>query len=93
MRLSGSPERAPVPGASGLPYSVVLEYGEGPVAGMTAFERNSVGDKDSFVAGKYSVGAWAVIAAYDFSKTFDGRKRNADERSPTAFGVGMSHTF
>jgi predicted porin len=71
LRLSASPERQPEPGASGRPYSAVLEYERGPVLTMTAFERNSIGDKDTFVAGRYSFGTAAVMAAYDYSRTFD----------------------
>lgn len=79
VRVSGSFEREQGPGATGYPYSTVLEYGYGPVSTMAAFERNSVGDKDTFVAGKYTVGAVAVMAAYDDSRTFDesGRSRSA----------------
>ncbi|MVW60655.1 porin [Massilia sp. NEAU-DD11] len=79
LRLSGSFEREHEPGASGLPYSAVLEYAHGPVSTMAAFERNSAGDKDTFVAAKYTVGAIAVMAAYDYSRTFDlgGQSRAA----------------
>lgn len=72
LRLSGSPERRREPGAGGLPYSAVLEYGQGALAAMAAFERNSVGDKDSFVAGKYSFGFVSIMAAWDDSRSFDG---------------------
>ena len=77
VRLSGSPERRHTPGATGLPYSAVIEYGQGQVAAMAAFERNSRGDKDTFVAGKYTAGPAALMAAWDDSRTFDesGRAR------------------
>ena len=75
VRLSGSPEHRHEPGATGLPYSAVLEYGQGKVAVMAAFERNSRGDRDTFVAGKYTFGAAAVMAASDDSRTFDGSSR------------------
>jgi predicted porin len=71
LRLSGSPERQREPGATGLPYSAVLEYERKAVLLMAAFERNSLGDKDTYVAGKYTFGAAAVMAAYDDSRTFD----------------------
>ncbi|WP_306398213.1 porin [Telluria beijingensis] len=67
LRLSGSPERRREAGASGRPYSAVLEYGQGPLAAMAAFERNSLGERDTFVAGKVSVGAVALMAAWDDS--------------------------
>jgi predicted porin len=75
VRLSGSPEHRQEPGATGLPYSAVLEYGQRKVAAMAAFERNSRGDRDTFVAGKYTFGAAAVMAAWDDSRTFDGSGR------------------
>lgn len=76
LRLSGSPERGratDATGATGRPYSAVLDYAQGAVSAMAAFERNSLGDKDTFVAGKYRFGAVAVMAAYDHSRTFDER--------------------
>lgn len=76
LRLSGSPERRREPGASGRPYSTVLEYGRGALAAMAAFERNSVGDRDTFVAGKVTVGAFAVMAGWDDSRTFDDSARS-----------------
>lgn len=72
LRLSGSPVTRTGPGATGRPYSTVLEYAHGPWSTMAAFERNSLGDKDSFVAGKVDDGVVAVMAAYDDSRTFDG---------------------
>ncbi|WP_020652950.1 porin [Massilia niastensis] len=71
LRLSGSPERQREPGATGRPYSAVLEYERKAVLLMAAFERNSVGDNNAFVAGKLTFGAAAVMAAYDDSRTFD----------------------
>jgi len=75
VRLSGSPERRRAPGATGLPYSTVVEYGQGRLAAMAAFERNSRGDKDTFVAGKYTAGPAALMAAWDDSRTFDASGR------------------
>lgn len=77
VRLSASPERGdralrPAGAAAGRGYSAALNYDQGPIAAMLAFERNSIGDKDSFIAGKYSVGAAALMAAYDYSRTGDG---------------------
>lgn len=76
LRLSGSPERRREPGASGRPWSAVLEYGKGPLAALAALERNSVGDRDTFVAGKVTLGAVALMAAWDDSRTFDGSARS-----------------
>lgn len=73
LRLSGSPERQREPGATGRPYSAVLEYERQAMLVMAAFERNSIGDKNTFVAGKYTVGAVAIMTAYDHSRTFDNR--------------------
>ena len=88
LRLSGSPEHDHIPGATGLPYSVVLEYGQGPVAAMAAFERNSVGDKDTFVAGKYTLGALAVMAGYDDSRTFDGSRQSRAVTLDATYRIG-----
>lgn len=71
LRLSGSPEVNTALGERGRPYSAVLEYGQGALAGMAAFERNSIGDRDTFLAGKYSVGPAAVMLAWDYSRTPD----------------------
>lgn len=86
VRLSGSFEHQPE--AGGRPYSAVLEYAHGPVATMAAFERNSVGDKDTFVAGKYTFGAVAVMAAYDHSRTFDGRGHSRAATLDATYKVG-----
>jgi len=77
LRLSGSPERQRELGATRRPISVVLEYGQGAVAAMAAFERNSIGDRDTFVAGKYTFGAAAIMAAHDDSRELatGGRSR------------------
>lgn len=76
LRLSGSFERHPESGATGKPYSVVLEYGRGPLAAMAAFERNSIGDRDGFAAAKLTLGAVAVMAGWDDSRTVDGGSRS-----------------
>ncbi len=78
VRLSGSPERQRELGATMLPISAVLEYGQGPLAGMAAYERNSIGDKNTFYAGKYTFGALALMAAYDDSRELasNGRSRS-----------------
>lgn len=68
VRLSGSPERQSALGGTRRPLSAVLEYGKDAVAAMAAFERNSIGDRNTFVAGKYTVGAAAVMAAWDDSR-------------------------
>lgn len=79
LRLSGSPERQREQGATRRPVSVVLEYGQGAVAAMAAFERNSIGDRDTFVAGKYTLGVVAIMAAHD-----DSRARATGGRSRAA---------
>lgn len=84
LRLSGSPERQRHLGAPGRPYSVALEYGQGAIAAMAAFERNSLGDKDTFVAAKYSFGAAAIMAAHDDSRTGD---RTGKSRATTLGGT------
>lgn len=97
MRFSGSFERRREPGAGGLPYSAVIEYGQGALAGMASFERNSVGDKDSFVAGKFSNGPYAVMAAFNDSRTFDDSHRSLVKtisatyrKEQVTFKVGLS---
>lgn len=79
LRVSGTPERPREPGATTRPISTVLEYGAGPLAAMAAYERNSIGDDDRFLAGKYTFGAAAVMAAYD-----DSRERATGGRSRAA---------
>lgn len=76
VRLSGSPERHRERGETDLPVSAVLEYGQGAVAAMAAYERNSIGDKNTFFAGKYTFGAAALMAAHD-----DSRERATHGRS------------
>lgn len=84
LRLSGSLERRQIPGATGRPYSAVLEYERGALLTMAAFERNSIGDKDSFAAARYRMGAAAIMVAHDYSRTFDGR---ATSRATTLSGT------
>ncbi|WP_159916562.1 porin [Pantoea sp. 18069] len=69
LRLSASPERQTALGATGRPYSAVLEYDQQAVAAMAAYERNSLGDKNAFLAGKYRFGSAAVMLAHDFSRS------------------------
>lgn len=75
VRLSGTPERNRQLGETKRPVSAVLEYGKGAVAAMAAYERNSIGDRNRYVAGKYTVGGLAVMAALDDSRALatDGR--------------------
>ena len=93
LRLSASPERQRVPAASGKPqgrgYSAALNYDQGPLAAMLAFERNSLGDKDRFVAGKYRFGAAALMAAYDDSRTGDGIGRSRAFTLGATYRVGV----
>lgn len=90
LRLSGSPERQRNLGATGRPYSAVLEYGQGPVAAMAAFERNGRGDKDTFVAGKYSFGAAAIMAAHDYSRTGDGTGKSRATTLGASYRMGQT---
>lgn len=69
LRLSASPERQRELGATERPYSAVLEYEQQAVAAMAAYERNSVGDKNSFLAGKYTFGNAALMLAHDDSRS------------------------
>jgi len=89
LRLSGSFERRNEPGATGLPYSAVLEYAQGQVSGMFAFERNSIGDRDAFAAGKYSFGEAAIMAAYDDSRKFDNSSRSRAATLSATYRLGQ----
>ncbi|MFT3803607.1 MAG: porin [Burkholderiaceae bacterium] len=105
LHVSGSPERQRGPDptetpsrAPGRPYSVALEYGKGALAGLLAFERNGIGDRDAFIAGKYTRGAVAIMAAHDDSRTGDGLGRSrattlgATYRiEKTTFKAGFGH--
>lgn len=83
LHLSASPEIQRALGATRRSHSTALEYAQGPLAGLLAFERNSVGDRVAFVAGKYSFGAAALMAAHDDSRTSDGSGRSR----ATTFGA------
>lgn len=76
LRVSGSPARGMQPGATGRPFSTVLEVERGALAAMAAFERNSRGDRDTFVAGKLGTDTFSVMAGWDDSRSFDGRARS-----------------
>lgn len=90
LRLSGSPERQRNLGATGRPYSAVLEYGQGPVAAMAAFERNSFGDQDTFVAAKYSFGAAAIMAAHDYSRTTGNTSKSRSTTLGATYQMGQA---
>lgn len=83
LHANASPEIRRELGATRRSHSTALEYGRGPLAALLAFERNSVGDRVAFVAGKYSFGAAAVMAAHDDSRTSDGSGRSR----ATTFGA------
>lgn len=68
LRLSSSPERQRTAEVSRRPVSAVLEYGQGPLAAMAAFERNSAGADVRFLAARYRFGAASVMAAHDDSR-------------------------
>lgn len=90
LHLSGSPERRRELGDTGRPYSLALEYGQGPVAAMAAFEHNSLGDKVGFVAGKYSFGAAAVMAAYDDSRMANGSGKSRAATLGATYRLGQT---
>lgn len=75
VRLSGTPEHDRQLGETKRPVSAVLEYGRGKVAAMAAYERNSIGDRNSYFAGKYTIGDLALMTAVDDSRALatDGR--------------------
>lgn len=75
LHLSGSPERTEGPGG-GKPYAASLEYAQGPLAGLLAFDRNGSGDRASFAAGKYRFGGTTLMSSYD-----DSRKAQQQGRS------------
>ena len=68
LRLSASPERQSELGATQRPYAAALEYEQHGVSALAAYERNSVGDKNTFLAGKYSFGHAALMLAHDDSR-------------------------
>lgn len=90
LHLSGSPERTEATGHQGRGYSASLNYDQGALAGMLAFERNGSGDKDTFVAGKYRFGATAVMAAYDYSRTADGVSKARAATLGATYQVGAT---
>ena len=83
LHLSASPERTTAPGRDGRGYSASLNYDQGPLAAMLAYERNGSGDRDVFVAGKYRFGALALMAAYDETKSGD----TSDKARATTLGA------
>ena len=84
LHLSGSPERTQGPGG-GKPYAASLEYAQGPLAGMLAFDRNGSGDRASFAAIKYKLGETTLMGSYD-----DSRKAQSQGRS-RVISVGAAH--
>lgn len=84
VHLSGSPERTQGPGG-GKPYAASLEYAQGPLAGMLAFDRNGSGDRASFAAIKYKLGDTTLMASTD-----DSRKAQDQGRS-RVISVGATH--
>lgn len=71
LHLSASPERSQSPQSlrrEGRGYSASLNYDSDSLSGMLAFERNGSGDKDTFAAAKYRLGAAAIMAAWDYSR-------------------------
>lgn len=57
---------------------------------MAAFERNSLGDKGTFVAGKYSFGAAAVMAAYDYSRKSGNSRKSRAATLGATYRVGRT---
>ena len=92
-RLSGSPERSqmsPTARREGRGYSAALNYDSDTLSAMLAFERNGSGDKDSFVAAKYSFGAAAVMAAYDYSRMAENLGRSRAITLGATYQVGAT---
>ena len=75
LHLSGSPERTQGPGG-GKPYAASLEYAQGPLAGLLAFDRNGSGDRASFAAIKYQLGATTLMSSYDDSRRAQNQGRS-----------------
>lgn len=100
LHMSGSPERQRGPNATdapdvpirapGRPYSVALEYGKGALAGLLAVERNGIGDRVAFVAGKYTVGKAVIMAAHDDSRTGDGLGRSRANTLGVSYRTGLT---
>ena len=67
--LSGAFENSnTAPGSgTGNNFGASLNYDQGPVSAMLAHSKNSSGDKVTFVGGKYTVGSFQVMGAYDTS--------------------------
>lgn len=84
LHLSGSPERTQAPGG-GKPYAASLEYAQGPLAGLLAFDRNGSGDRASFAAAKYRFGDTTLMGSYD-----DSRKAQNQGRS-RVISAGATH--
>lgn len=85
LRLSASPERQSELGATQRPYAAGLEYEQHGVSALAAYERNSVGDKNTFLAGKYSFGSAAVMLAHDESRSA-GKVVDAGKSRATTLG-------
>lgn len=90
LHLSGSPERTEAAGHQGRGYSASLNYDQGALAGMLAFERNGSGDRDSFVAAKYRFGAAALMAAYDDSRMAHSQGRSRAATLGATYQVGAT---
>lgn len=93
VRLSTSPELQRETGATRRPVSAVLEYGKGAVTAMAAIERNSIGDRVTFFAGKYTFGAVAVMAAFDDSRAFLTPGRSLSTTLSATYRVSPSVIF
>lgn len=67
VHLSGSPEKRP--GDTRRPLTASLTYDHARGAAMIAHGKNSAGDTDTFLGLKGKFGAFAVMGAYDVSKS------------------------
>jgi len=90
LRLSSSPERQRALGATERPYSAVLEYDRQAVAAMAAVERNSFGDRNSFLAGKYRFGSAALMLAHDRSRSADNINQSRATTLGGTYGLGQT---
>ncbi|WP_348693110.1 porin [Duganella fentianensis] len=88
LRLSTTPERDAR--AICRPISAVVEYAQGSWAGMAAYERNSLGDENNYLAGKYVLGDAALMAAYDDSRALASQQRSRTMTLSATYRLGAA---
>jgi len=77
------------PGTSTQPYGVSLNYNKGPLAAMVAHERNSVGNTDTFIGLKGSLGNLTAMAAWDRSVAGTSTARTVTAGLQYTIGAAM----